>query len=137
MLIDLALDPETGDLVLDGDLELVGDDVAGVRQWLAIALDTQRGEYALDLDAGLPYLDEILVKAPKLQIIRQIFRAAILACPYVEEVLDLTLTLIEGTLALGFTAVVRFPEEEAAVVDASATFEQGELMQLIFPDGGF
>lgn len=137
MLIDLALDPETGDLVLDGDLELVGDDVAGVRQWLAIALDTQRGEYGLDLDAGLPYLDEILVKAPKLQIIRQIFRAAILACPYVEEVLDLTLTLIEGTLALGFTAVVRFPEEEAAVVDATATFEQGELMMLIFPDGGF
>lgn len=137
MLIDLALDPETGDLVLDGDLELVGDDVAGVRQWLAVALDTQRGEYGLDLEAGLPYLDEILVKAPKLQICRQIFRAAILACPYVEEVLDLTLTLLEGTLTLGFTAVVRFPEEEAAVVDASATFEQGELMMLIFPDGGF
>lgn len=137
MLIDLALDPETGDLVLDGDLELVGDDVAGVRQWLAIALDTQRGEYGLDLDAGLPYLDEILVKAPKLQIIRQIFRAAILACPYVEEVLDLTLTLIEGTLALGFTASVRFPSEEAELVDATATFEQGELMMLIFPDGGF
>lgn len=137
MLIDLALDPETGDLVLDGDLGLVGDDVEGVRQWLAIALDTQRGEYGLDLDAGLPYLDEILVKAPKLQIIRQIFRTAILACPYVEEVLDLTLTLTEGTLALGFTAVVRFPEEEAAVVDATATFEQGELMMLIFPDGGF
>lgn len=137
MLIDLALDPETGDLVLDGDLALLGDDVDGVRQWLAIGLDTQRGEYGLDLDAGLPYLEQILVKAPKLQIIRQIFRAAILACPYVEDVLNLTLTLLDGILTLGFTALVAFPEEEAQFVDASATFEQGELMMLIFPDGGF
>lgn len=137
MLIDLALDPETGDLVLDGDLALVGDDVAGVRQWLVIALDTQRGEYGLDLDAGLPYLDEILVKAPKLQIIRQIFRAAILACPYVEEVLDLTLTLEAGQLALGFTALVAFPGTDAELVTAQALFEQGELMMLLIPDGGF
>lgn len=137
MLIDLALDPETGDLVLDGDLALVGDDVAGVRQWLAIALDTQRGEYGLDLDAGLPYLDEILVKAPKLQIIRQIFRAAILACPYVQGVEDLTLTLDAGQLALDFTALVAFPGTDAELVTAQALFEQGELMMLLIPDGGF
>lgn len=137
MLIDLALDPETGDLVLDGDLALVGDDVAGVRQWLAIALDTQRGEYGLDLDAGLPYLDEILVKALKLQIIRQIFRAAILACPYVTAVEELTLTLVEGQLALGFTALVAFPGEAAELIAAQALFEQGELMMLLIPDGGF
>lgn len=63
---DIYLDPTTGDLsITEGKLRLTQTIPEDTRQRLSIKLRTYRGEWFLDLDAGLPYLQEILVKGNK------------------------------------------------------------------------
>lgn len=59
---DLALDPITGDLAINGlDLYIIqGAD--RVRQQLLIKLKLFTGEWFLDTEFGTPYIDEILGK---------------------------------------------------------------------------
>ena len=63
-MIDLALDPTTGDLLItDFDLSIVTG-VNQVAQNLAIRLRFFLAEWYLDLTAGVPYYQYFLVKAP-------------------------------------------------------------------------
>lgn len=63
-MIDLALDPSTGDLQLfDFDLGLV-EAVDQIAQNLAIRLRFIRGEWYLNILAGLPYYQYFFIKEP-------------------------------------------------------------------------
>ena len=63
-MIDLALDQQTGDLILyNFDLGLV-DKLNQVIQNLAIRLRFIRGEWFLNIDAGIPYYQYFFVKKP-------------------------------------------------------------------------
>lgn len=63
-MIDIALDPATGDLLLsDFDLSLIAD-ISQVAQNLSIRLRFFLGEWFLDTTAGIPYYQYILIKAP-------------------------------------------------------------------------
>ena len=74
---DLAMDMATGDLVLhDGDVLLI-DNAERVAQQILITLRFWLGEWFLDVQDGIPYLDYVLVKSPNLLHIRQIFTEAI------------------------------------------------------------
>lgn len=74
---DLAMDMTTGDLALrDGDVLLI-DNAERVAQQILITMRFWLGEWFLDVQDGIPYLDYVLVKSPNLLHIRQIFTEAI------------------------------------------------------------
>lgn len=62
--VDLALDPDTGDLSLDGGLHL-SSGLAGVVQSARIAMQMIAGEWFLDLDLGVPWLERDGVPASR------------------------------------------------------------------------
>jgi len=99
-MIDLKIDTSIG-----GTWDLVIVDVAGeekqfatveaedeVVQRVAVATRTALGEYVYDTDQGLPWHEEILVKAPSLPRITDRFRALWLSIEGVTEIFSLVLT---------------------------------------------
>ena len=72
------------DLRIDDDLVIANGDIAGVvepdasGQRIHDRLLTFRGEWFLDLAFGVPYYDNILVKAPRLDVISAILKTEIL-----------------------------------------------------------
>lgn len=74
-MIDIRFE---GDLVLQaGDLAVVEEpDASGQR--IRDRLMTFRGEWFLDLGFGVPYYDNILVKAPRIEVVSAIIKAEIL-----------------------------------------------------------
>jgi hypothetical protein len=94
---DLELDLTTRDLVLrDGDLYLVRD-AASIVQDIDMRLRFWKGEWFLDPNVGVPYLEKILVKPPRLQDAEAVFRELLLAVPGVSRIIDLRVTY-EGQL---------------------------------------
>ena len=85
---DLLQDTVTGELVLvNGDLQLTTGR-GEVRQSLVQALRFCYGEWFLNTTAGIPYFQNVLVKAPDLVGIQGIFINAITAVPGVLELLS-------------------------------------------------
>jgi len=90
---DLALDPDTKDLIITGlDLATVeGSDY--VRQSLSIRLGFFQGEWFLDTTAGTPYYQDIFLKNPDLPNIENIFKARIIETNFVNELTEFDLQL--------------------------------------------
>jgi hypothetical protein len=88
---DLAV--EMGDLVIVDGIEAIAQDI-----W--ICLRFFKGEWDLDQNIGMPYFQKILVKAPNMAVIRQIYQKAILSRPGVQSITELTLTLDSATRTL-------------------------------------
>lgn len=87
---DIALDDD-GDLsVSGGDLQLVSGADAIV-QAVRIRLQFFRGEWFLDVDAGVPYFQDVLVKNPDPNVLQAVFRAAILETPGISELTALSI----------------------------------------------
>ena len=120
--MDLKLD-DNGDLLIgdDGDLVLV-DGIDAIAQHLTIRLQFFQGEWLLDLRIGFPYFEEVLRKAPDLNVVRSLFREAILTTPGVLEVTDLELDYDGVTRALS----VSF---QAQTTEGPLTFDR----ELIIP----
>ncbi len=79
---DILLDVDTHDLTfVDGDLVLSAD----VAQAVKIRLLFFQGEWFLNRGAGLPYFEQIFVKAPNLDHVSSIFRRTIVDTPGVDE----------------------------------------------------
>ncbi len=98
----------TGDIdISSGGLELVTGS-ASIAQGLLIGLRFFQGEWYLDLRVGIPYLQQILGKKPRPNVLRAIFRKAILASPGVLSVRSLVVDFTAATRTLGikFEAVV-------------------------------
>lgn len=114
---DLKLDPTTGDLALSGgDLVLVSG-VEAIAQDLRFRLRFFAGEWFADIDQGLPYFDQVLVKNPNVDQVRGIFRDCILGTDGVKNLLDLSLAFDSAlrTLTLTFKVDTDLGELEAEV----------------------
>lgn len=97
MIRGWRIDPLSGNLALEaGDLVSVEGDEATAQE-IRTRLLLFRGEAFTDLREGMPYYDQILVKAPDLGRIREIFRQAILSVPSVVDVPVLTVDLERAT----------------------------------------
>ena len=105
-MTDLLLDPITHDLVLtDGDLTLVTGSQE-VRQRIKVTLLAQTTEWLFDLAFGVPYLEEILVKAPDLEAIAARLRGIIAGVEGVTAILELELSQDDITRILLVTGQV-------------------------------
>lgn len=113
---DVALDPTTNDLVFDaaGDLVLVdGADLA--QQSVRLVLLTHQGEWWADTTLGVDWAGEVLVKDPRLDVIRALIADQILSVPGVRAV---------GEIGIDIDATTR-----AATITITATATTGELLQ--------
>lgn len=87
---DIALDPTTGDLLLEHfDLKLV-DGRDQIAQNLAIRLRFILGEWFLDINAGVPYYDDFFIKAPNQIRIESLLKEEILDTPGIDQILSFT-----------------------------------------------
>jgi len=99
-LHDIALSAETHDLVIqNGDILLI-DNAERVGQQIKIKLRSFLGEWFLDTTYGVPYWEDILIKNPSLDHIRNILRQQILSVTDVKSVTSLTLSLDKKTRSL-------------------------------------
>jgi hypothetical protein len=104
---DIAFDPVTGHFVLaaNGDMTLrTGLDA--IKQMVDITLKTLLGEWFVNTTVGVPYFQEILVKAPNIAAINQIFKQAIEAVDGIGSVTGLTSNFDRAarTLNISWTA---------------------------------
>ncbi|WP_454703461.1 hypothetical protein [Achromobacter pestifer] len=93
MALDLALASDH-----DLDVDLLGrasfvDGADRIAQQVKVTLLAFMGEWFLDTTFGVPYLEDILVKAPDRASIEGILRARIRAVPGVERVRSLDLQI--------------------------------------------
>jgi hypothetical protein len=103
---DFALSAANHDLIFkDGDLVLISD-AERVAQQIKIKLKSFLGEWFLDTTYGVPYWEDILIKNPSLDHIRNILRQQILDVDDVFAVTALSLTLNNQsrTLTVDFVA---------------------------------
>lgn len=90
---DLAFNPTTGHFILGANLDLqLLTGLDAVAQMVDITLKTLLGEWFSDTTVGVPYFQEILVKAPNIPAIRQIFKQAIEGVDGIASVTTLDLT---------------------------------------------
>ncbi len=97
----LRVDPDTGDIVHDGNRLQYVSGIDAVAQALRTRLAFFRGEWFLDEEFGVPYFQSILGKQSALVAIREIFRGVILGTAGVQDVLSLELK--QGDVAREFT----------------------------------
>lgn len=89
MAYDLAMNVQTGDLVVqNGDLMIVNNGER-VAQQVLITLREWLGEWFLKTSDGVPYLEYILVKNPNEAHVRQILSEAIQSVEGVKGVTEL------------------------------------------------
>jgi hypothetical protein len=105
-MVDFLLDEKNHDLVLeDGDIKLVsGSDE--IKQRLKVTLLAQAGEWLFDTAFGVPYVQEIFVKAPDLEAIAARLRGIIANVEGVTAILELELSQDDITRILTVTAQV-------------------------------
>lgn len=85
MSIDIALIKEHDIALNNGDFVLTGG-AKQIAQQVKITLLTFKGEWFLNQDFGVPYLDSILVKNPNRAEIEAVLRAAVKDVPGVSAV---------------------------------------------------
>lgn len=73
----LAIDKNTGGFVVVAGRPTFVQDLEAKAQQVRIRLKTLQGEYFLDLNLGIPYFQDILLKNPNLQFIEFIFSEAL------------------------------------------------------------
>jgi hypothetical protein len=79
-VLDLLLDPDTGDLVVTDDLQFARGKT-GIAQRVKLSLQLVLGEWFLDQSKGVDWFGQILVKNPNVLAIRQIIAQTILGVP--------------------------------------------------------
>jgi len=105
--MDLQLDTTNADLeIINGEL-LLTSGIDSIRQHLQIRFQFFRGEWSLDLRLGVPWFEEVLRKAPDLQVVRSLLRDVILTTPGVISLSSFLLDYDAPTraLSLDFEAI--------------------------------
>lgn len=113
---DIMLSPEHDILIENGGYRLTNTLAEYVAQRLKIILLSIKGEYFLDPESGIPFIDEIFIKGANISDIEAIYIRAIQS---VEEVTDIT------SLNISFS-----PEDRNIKVSFSVVIENGEEIDL-------
>lgn len=106
MAYDIGLNVQTWDIALQNNDFILIDNAERISQQIKISLQFWLGEWFLNTQLGVPYLERICVKSPNIQHIRQIFRNTIQNVSGVTAVnaLDLTVDASKRVLTVTYTA---------------------------------
>jgi hypothetical protein len=122
--MDIALDPDTGDVLLDaaGNFATVtGRDA--IAQHVRIRLLHYLGEWFLDQREGVPYFESILVHHPDLAAVEEAYRRTIAETPGIASVRDLVLDFDRRSRTLTVTgSAVTTDGETITAADFSRPF---------------
>jgi len=96
-----------------GDIDIVNNDMVltinaeAVAQGVSIRLRTFQGEYFLDTRIGMPYFQKILGFKTSVNVLKEIFRDAILKAPGVDSIQNLTVSYsgVDRTLSVSFYGI--------------------------------
>jgi len=117
---DLALDPLTGRVLLEGGrARLTEPGAEAVGQRLRLRLNLWQGEFVLDRDVGIPALSVILAKG-RVALAEAILRRAISTCPGVASLASFSLDLDRSTRAASVAFDARTIDGEPLTLDAFA-----------------
>lgn len=119
MAVDIAIDDDGGWLLNDeGDDLAIVTGINEMRQSITTELDTQEGTSIFDPTFGVPYREQILVRAPNLSVVASIIRGTILQRPDVQSVPTFTIDSLPGQreIAVEFEAIT-----DEGVVNATTT----------------
>ncbi len=100
-------------------------------QRLLITLRMFTGEWFLDLTAGVPYYQSILVKNPDLDLIRSVLRQTIAADPLVVDVPRVDVELDRATRILTVSFAARLREGSELEILLSGLIDNGLVVQTI------
>jgi len=114
---DFALDKETHDLFITGNELQVVDVADQLEQNLKIRLQFFNAEWFLDINNGLPFYSDILVKNPNIPNVDSIIKAEILGTIGVLELLEYVSTFDASlrTYTVSFTVRTEFGQTDLAV----------------------
>lgn len=108
--MDLKLIENTNNLeITNSDLTLVSGSVY-VANKIRIALRTFKTEWYLNINAGLPYYEEIFIKNPNVDFIADLYQSEILKIKEVKELTEFELTLENRKMTITFTAILQSGE---------------------------
>lgn len=104
--MDFAIDPLTGDIQLQENSIFFVEEVAAVVQEVSIKFQMFYGEFFLDTTLGMPWFQDILVKAPSFAVIQEVCKNCILQTPGILTLnsFDLDLNAADRSAALSFNA---------------------------------
>ena len=110
---DIALTSNGGDLDLTGHRLNLATGEDAIEQQVRIRCLFFFEEWFLDLRQGIPYFRDVYIKNPNLDLVRSLFRTAILGTPRISAVPTIELELDKSTRALtiGFTATMDTGEQ--------------------------
>jgi hypothetical protein len=103
----LALNESTWDLALPIRKATAAE---AIRQTVAIRLKTRRGEWAFDLDQGLPFTESIFVKSPNLALIESLVRTECMLVTGVTGVARASIVFTRSTRSLAMEVDVTTDE---------------------------
>ena len=123
VLRDIAIDPVSHDLVFDGQHFATVEGRQAVAQRLLVKFSMFEGEWFLDLDAGIPYRDEILVKNPDINLVGTVLRREILSTEGVTGLreFDISFDSARRELSLSFVAETDEGDLPAALAPSPVT----------------
>lgn len=99
-MTDVYVNPATNGIVIEaGEIKLI-DGIEEMEQRIRIALLTHKGEWLFDTDLGLPWADEILVKRPNFDRIRNRVDTYVRSIEGVTDVRDIIVELDSATRVL-------------------------------------
>jgi len=103
---DLRLNSE-GDLdITQGKLTLIDTQQELLKQKLTITLNTYRGEWFLNTQRGIPYLQVILKKGTPKALVDSIFYQTILSYEDILNITEFNSSVTKGVYYLSFKATV-------------------------------
>lgn len=104
--MDFALDQTTGDLTTQNNSLFFVDGLDAVVQEIVIKFQFFLGEFFLDTTLGMPWFQDILIKAPSFAVVQEICKNCILQTPGVVSLNSFNLDLNAGgrSASLSFQA---------------------------------
>ncbi|HAZ7467264.1 TPA: hypothetical protein J7723_001590 [Escherichia coli] len=128
---DLKLDGSNDLIMVDGDLTLTTTKSEIAAQTLGITLRTFRGEWFLNSNFGVPYLQEIIGVAKKKEIVDRIFLSTIASNVYIDNINSYTSSYDRDDRYYSMNVTVTVGEQVV-----SALFSTQPSEEYIYPEAG-
>lgn len=128
---DLKLDARNDLIFTDGDLTLTTTKAEMAGQTLSITLRTFRGEWFMNTNFGIPYLQEIIGVAKKKEVVDRIFLSTIANNIYVDDINSYTSSYDRDERYYTMNVTVTAGEEYV-----TSLFSTQPSEEFIYPDAG-